>query len=157
MIQVPPYRPRPIRFIELIPYQGWLIKLYGIREQDSGNQERPDPEVLAGHTQVLPHLPQPPVTDEHYGVGFLIVHQGVAANWYLLDWWYAQDIIKHKLFSSPGDAPTEISPAPTDLMACVWELAIHGFERQAWLDTILRNPKGPDLEAYLAKRMNEDV
>jgi len=32
-----------------------------------------------------------------------------------------------------------------------------GFEREGRVDMILANPKGPDLEGYLARRFNEDV
>ena len=30
------------------------------------------------------------------------------------------------------------------------------MERQAWVDTVLANPAGPDIEAYLACRFNGD-
>ncbi|HSF81772.1 MAG TPA: hypothetical protein VLA49_11090 [Anaerolineales bacterium] len=46
---------------------------------------------------------------------------------------------------------------PTGLTACVWDLRLMAFERQSWLETVLANPSGPDLEAYLACRLNEDV
>jgi hypothetical protein len=29
------------------------------------------------------------------------------------------------------------------------------FERQAWVDAVLINPGGPDLEAYVEARLNE--
>jgi hypothetical protein len=31
------------------------------------------------------------------------------------------------------------------------------FEHQAWVDTVLNNPHGPDIDAYLATRLNGDV
>ena len=33
---------------------------------------------------------------------------------------------------------------------CVWELAVVDFERRAWIEDVLANPDGPDLERYLA-------
>ena len=43
-------------------------------------------------------------------------------------------------------------------MACVWDLAVLAFEREAWLATVLANPtKKPDIKAYLARQMNADV
>ena len=33
---------------------------------------------------------------------------------------------------------------------CVWELAIVDFERRAWIEDVLANSPGPDLERYLA-------
>ena len=46
---------------------------------------------------------------------------------------------------------------PTGPTAGVWDGALLAFERQAWVDTMLNNPNGPDLEEYLFTRMNEDV
>ena len=40
---------------------------------------------------------------------------------------------------------------------CVWELAIVDFERRAWIEDVLLNPPGPDLERYLERRLDEDV
>ena len=41
--------------------------------------------------------------------------------------------------------------------ACVWDLRVIGFERDAWLSKVLRNPSGPDIDAYLSERLNEDA
>jgi hypothetical protein len=46
---------------------------------------------------------------------------------------------------------------PTDLTACTWDLAVVCFERQAWLDAVLTNPDGPDLERYLQVQLNDDI
>jgi len=152
------YKTRPVRFLDLAEHAGWRIKVYGIRFSEDGSEERPDPAIIKLATQaMLGQLPQPAVTDSRYGVGFLIIHQGQHRNWLLLDWWGDQEILKQHLFSSPLDAPGKVTRAESDLLACTWELAVHGFERQAWIDTVLSNPAGPDLEAYLNKRLNKDV
>jgi hypothetical protein len=39
----------------------------------------------------------------------------------------------------------------------VWELGAIDFERRAWLEDVLANPEGPDVERYLAREYNEDV
>ena len=31
------------------------------------------------------------------------------------------------------------------------------FERSAWVECVLTNPKGPDLEAYLARRFSGEA
>ena len=153
-----PYKTRPVRFLQLAEHAGWRMKVYGIRFSEDGTQEVPDKEIVElAMPAMLAQLPQPAVTDSRYGVGFLIIHQGQHRNWLLLDWWYDQEIIKQQLFSSPLDGPDQITPAESDLLACTWELAVHGFERQAWIDKVLNNPAGPDLEAYLNQHLNEDV
>ena len=40
---------------------------------------------------------------------------------------------------------------------CVWELVVAAAERQAWIDSVLANPAGPDIERYLATRFNCDI
>jgi hypothetical protein len=37
---------------------------------------------------------------------------------------------------------------PTGLAACVWDLAVIAYERQAWIDAVLAAPV-PDVERYL--------
>lgn len=153
-----PYRTRPIRFLHLAEHNGWRIKVYGIRFREAEGPDAPDARIVALAEQaVLPRLPQPAIADDRYGVGFLVVHQGQDRNWLLLDWWYDREILKQRLFSSPLAAPDAITPAEPDLLACTWELAVHGFERQAWIDTVLNNPNGPDVDAYLSRQLNADV
>ena len=105
MILKTPYQCRPIRFLELVEHRGWRIKLYGIRY--GGSRVEPD-EILveSARRQVLDALPLPAVTDQRYGVGFLIIHQGQHNNWFLLDWWFEQEILKQKLFYSPPSDST---------------------------------------------------
>lgn len=47
--------------------------------------------------------------------------------------------------------------SPKGLIACVWDLKILSFEREAWLNCVLNNPDGPSLEKYLATQLNENV
>ena len=157
------YQRRPIRFLELVDYGDWRIKVYGIRYQGVHSQgcraeTRPDERLIAlAKEKVLRELPKTIDQRHDHGIGFLIIHQGQQRNWLLLDWWFEQEILKQKLFSSPCDTPEEITPAEPELLACTWELAIHAFERQAWIETVLNNPAGPDLAAYLDRRFNGEV
>lgn len=153
-----PYKKRPVRFLHLAEYRGWRIKVYGIRYEVGGSEVEPDPQIVKmAQEAMLAHLPQPAVNDTRYGIGFLIIHQGQDRNWLLLDWWYDQEILKQYLFSSPLHEPAAITPAEHDLLACTWELAVHGFERQAWIETVLNNDHGPDIDAYLSRRLNANI
>ncbi len=99
-----PYVTRPTKFIDQVNSEGWRIKIYGISAK---SLPLPKDVVSEGIKNLLPHLPQPAITEQRYGVGFLIIHHGTMRNWYLLDWWEKEDIIHHKLFSSPLDKPRE--------------------------------------------------
>lgn len=79
-----PYTTRPVEFINQVNTEGWRIKIYGISAE---SLPLPQELVAEGMQSVLPHLPQPAVTEQRYGVGFLIIHQGTMRNLFLLDWW----------------------------------------------------------------------
>jgi hypothetical protein len=50
--------------------------------------------------------------------------------------------------------PRRLRPTgPSELTACVWDLAVIGFERDAWVKAVLRQPSGANLDRYLATQM----
>lgn len=146
------YKKRAVQFLEQYENEGWRIKVYGI----TANSEALPPALVKNAKHfVLPHLPQPGVSEQRYGVGFLIIHQGLVANWFLLNWWADEDILHQLLYSSPVDAPNSIAPvADPSIMACVFELDVYNFEKVAWIDSVLANADGPDFEQYLQKKMD---
>jgi len=150
MHEFDPYLARPISFRELATPNGWRIKIYGISPEA---KPLPSEVVALGTTNVLSQLPHPSLTDNRYGVGFLIIHHGTLRNWYLLDWWEKVDILHHKLFSSPLDEPSAISAEPDkSLMACVHELRVIAFESEAWIKTVLCQPDTQSIDNYLQMR-----
>ena len=52
---------------------------------------------------------------------------------------------------SPGQRAGFPSP-----VACVWDLAVMAFEREAWIEFVLK-PAEPDIDAYLAARLTADL
>ncbi len=147
-----PYVSRPIKFIDQVNSKGWRIKVYGISAK---SKPLPKEVVAAGMKSVLSHLPQPPLTEQRYGVGFMVIHHGTMRNWYLLDWWENEDIIHHKLFSSPLDKPGSVSTEPDkSLIACVHELKVVTFESEAWINTVLCQDDASRFENYLGLRLD---
>lgn len=135
------FQPRKTTFISLLPHGDWRIKVYTINEKEEFD--------IAVLEKVLRELPTPALTQNRYGVGFLIIHQGVVANWFLLNWWGYEDIIHQKLLSSPVDDFGAIKSAEDKtIMACIHELAIHHFEVEAWKKWVLLR-ETPDFEEYL--------
>jgi len=150
-----PYRVRPIRFLELWHEAGWRLKVYGI----AYDRAVPRPELIeAAKAAAAQRLSSVPDSVRHYSVGFLGIHDGRTANFVFLDWWADENELHHHVYVSPTDDPGRFTYAtPTGLVACVWDLRVMAFERQAWIDTILKRPAGPDLEAYMQERLNEDA
>jgi hypothetical protein len=149
-----PYQPRPIRFLELWQEAEWRLKVYGIAYQ----RPLPRPELLEAAKRVARPRLLSANGQRHYGVGFLGVHDGRGANFVFVDYWADENELHHHVYVSPADDPVALDyVTPTGLVACVWDLRVLGFERQAWVDTVLANPAGPDVEQYLLRRLNEDA
>ncbi len=145
------YRPRRISFLELWEDRGWRMKISGI----ACNGLSPRTELVQAAKKVAQErIEQIPVGQDNYKVGFIGVHDGKTSNFVFVDWWADENELHHHVYVSPTDQPAQLTYAtPTGLCACVWDLSLMAFEREAWLRTILQNPSGPDLEAYLSDTM----
>jgi hypothetical protein len=150
-----PYGPRPIRFLGLLSGDGWRLKTYGIAYE----RPAPRPELVeAASKAVAEVLPMPADGDGRHGVGFVGVHDGRGHCFVFVDWWADENELHHHVFISPSDDPETLEDMTgSGLSACVWDLAVIGFERDAWVRTVLANPDGPDVDAYLAERLNADL
>jgi hypothetical protein len=152
-----PYQTRPIRCQEIWEHDGWRLKVYGI----SALGDEPPAQLVAAIKFVAAStLPPQAVTDERYGIGFLYAHEfRNGAGGASVNWWVNENELHHHQYEAPPGSlsdlePVEVSGRPT---GCIWDLAVIAFERDAWIETVLANESGPDLDAYLAREMNEDV
>ena len=150
-----PYKERPIRFLELWPHAGWRLKVYGI----ASGRRTPRPGLIeAAKVVAKERLARIPESMRHYSVGFLGVHDGRTANFVFVGWWADENELHYHVYVSPTDDPARFTYTTwTGLVACVWDLRVMAFERQAWLDTVLKPSRGPDFDAYLQQRLEEDV
>ncbi len=150
-----PYEPRTIRFLELWSPLGWRMKVYGIVRSEAC--PRPD-LVLAAKEIALDLLENRTTQHSHYGVGFVGIHEGRGANFVFVDWWADENELHHHVFISSSDDLLSLKEKTRDdPTACVWDLGVLAHEREAWVDTVLANPKGPDPDAYLARQMNREL
>ncbi|MGH3034940.1 MAG: isochorismatase [Gaiellaceae bacterium] len=149
-----PYEPRPIRFIRREDIDDWRLKLYGIAL--AGNEAR---EELVAATRDLAAaiLPRPAVSDDRYGVGFATAHDAATFCIALIYWWQSANELHQRIYLSPQDDPAALTQVADQPAGCVWELAVVDFERRAWLEDVLANPSGPDVELYLERQFNADV
>ena len=148
-----PYTKRPVKFLQQVSSKGWKIKVYAI----SVKTEPLAKELVSnGIKAIISHLPQPALTENRYGVGFMIIHQGAMRNWFLLDWWEQEDIMHHRLFSSPLDNPDAISAeSDSSLIACVHELRVIAFESEAWIKTVLSKDNKANFDDYLQLKFDD--
>jgi hypothetical protein len=149
-----PYKPRHVRFIRREEVAGWQLKLYGI----ALNGKEPDPGFVdATRDLAAAVLPQPPAGDDHYGVAFATAHDAASVYIALVYWWQSENELHQRIHVSPKDEPIAFAQVENQPAGCVWELEIVNFERRAWIDDVLANPDGPDLERYLGRRVDADV
>jgi hypothetical protein len=152
-----PYKTRPIRFMELWEHEGWRVKVYGI----AAASDHPSPELVDAIKRIAAEaLPAPAVDEDRYGVAFLYAHQGRDGGGFAsVNWWGNENELYHHQYEAPAGAVSELrSVAETGgSMGCVWDLAVIEHERKAWVECVLANDAGPDLDAYLATVLEADV
>ena len=149
-----PYRPRHVRFIRREDVEGWQLKLYGI----AVNGQEPRPEFVEATRDLAAQvLPQPPAGEDRYGVGFAIAHDARSVGIALVYFWKSENELHQRIYVSPKEDPAAFTQVENQPAGCVWELEVVNFERLAWLEDVLSNPAGPDLDAYLERSFSRDV
>jgi hypothetical protein len=149
-----PHEPRPIRFLRRARCGAWRLKLYGIALP--GRTPRED--FVEAAMELAPSIfPAPARTDDRYGVGFVTVHDSAIGGLALYYWWQAANECHYRAYASPFDDPAALVKIEDPGVGCVWELEVVDFERRAWLNDVLANPDGPDLDRYLSRHVDADV
>jgi hypothetical protein len=94
----------------------------------------------------------------HYGVGFVGIHEGKTGNFVFVDWWADENELHHHVYVSTSEEPNELEyMTPSGLTACVWDLFLIGHERDSWVNHILKQSANPDIEGYLKATVNTVV
>ena len=151
-----PYEKRPIRFLEEWRHEGWRLKVYGITyRREAGPRAG---LIETAKRLAREKLPRPADEGGRYGVGFVGVHDGRGANFVFVGWWADENELHYHVWAAPSGETEDLrymnekGPA-----ACVWDLRVVAFERDAWVEEVLARAAGPDVEAYMKRRLNEDA
>lgn len=131
-----PYQPRAIRFQRLVPHAGWTIKLYSIAHGGRAFDEAP---FASGLRMALDALPAPARTQARPGVGFAILHQGNGCDYAVIAWWDRENELPLRVFVRDGVEPSFRAARGSESI-CVWDLEVIGFERDAYVRTLLADP-----------------
>lgn len=149
------YDARTISYLDQWDMGDWKMKVYGIA-YGAGRPGRP--LIRAARLMAERRLQEIDSTLTTYGVGFIGIHEGKTSNFVFIDWWAEENELHHHVYVSPLDAPAQlVYQTPSGLTACVWDLRVLSFEREAWVANVLINPQGYDLGAYLDAQLNETV
>ncbi|MFO0937348.1 MAG: hypothetical protein U0798_12630 [Gemmataceae bacterium] len=133
------FLPRPIRFLGVEPFQGYEMKRYSITY---GERAFAIGEFEAGLKLASTAMPQPAVTAERPGVGFLILHQGKTGHYLIACWWDHENELPTRVFVTDQNG---WRPAQGESF-CVWDLDVMWREREAYVSTLLQ---GKSVEEYL--------
>jgi len=137
------YQPRPLNFLGVESVAGHRLKLYAIRPGDQTFDRGRFEDVWELATRALP---QPDVAAGRPGVGFAILHQGAASDFFVLCWWDGQIELPTRVCVRGREG---WRPAAGGESFCVWDLRVFWWEREAYVATVLAG-RQDGLEAYLA-------
>ena len=131
------YRPRRSLPIPILKMSGVNLKIYGVFSDPAKAIQFPGASHLSSCIGELCNVP----TDEcDHGVGFLILHLAEDGDYLLLSHWVDANMLRHQVFQCKvtEQGVTSIRSLANDgIIACVWELEIMKFERDAWVRAVL--------------------
>jgi len=150
-----PYEDRPVKFLELSEDKGWKFKIYAIVHKKN---TPPDGKTI----EIAKQFAKDCIEKYHYiadsyGLGYIIIHKGRDSNFIVINWWLGENMVCTHSFLSPLNNQylyQEITH--TGMNVCVWDSLIHSFERNAWVNFIMKNPDTPDIKGYLKAIYKED-
>jgi hypothetical protein len=142
------YHQRRAEFVSEERIGDWRLKLYGLARPDKGVR----PELIET-TRRLAAECLPPVGETDHGTAFAIAHD---ANFpiALVYWWHAENELHQRQWAGRPDDPVNLAPMTHPGAGCVWEMGVIQFERNAWIEDVIGNPAGPDLDAYMERRFS---
>lgn len=147
------YVKREIKFLRLWKCKNWTFKIYGITHP-ARLMPKDNSLLIKAGLELTQQLINKVDRNEHYGAGFLIIHQGLSANFLLVDWWTDENVLHHDLYISKLDAPLDfVNINLSGWMACVWEMRVQSFESNAWVSHVL-DVSSPDFDAYFRQQLN---
>jgi hypothetical protein len=147
---------RPVRFLELWTPGPWQIKVYGI----TFGGETPDEALVQAAKEasasIFENWQNETAGFSPTHLGILGVHQGNGFSVVFPCCWANENEFFQEVLIAPLDQPGGLAPDPRRT-ACIYDIALIAFEREAFVTTMLRNPDGPDREAYLGAVLNREV
>ncbi|MGD8560391.1 MAG: isochorismatase [Gammaproteobacteria bacterium] len=150
-----PYKLRPIRYLGLWALKNWRMKVYGI----AYDKDMPQANLINAAKRIAEQtVTQCDETVKHYNVGFVGIHEGKTGNFVFISWWANENELHHHVYTSVSEQPEDlVYMTPTGLAACTWDLRVMCFERDAWVDSVLKKYPEPDIEDYLKRILNADT
>lgn len=161
------YRPRRVAPLGVREVAGWRLKVTRVLAEGRTAEEGLVTSALEAAERFLPTPATGPL---HDGVGVVIVHQGSRYDFVLVGYWTHETELRYGTFMRASSDSTRLEGLRAgELATDVWDLEVLSFERDAWLEHVLRpgddDPEGDvtgddgparagRLDAYLATRLD---
>jgi hypothetical protein len=147
------YETRPIRFVEILSHDNWKIKVYSISYKSEFASAA---YIENGKRNLSSWLKKIELTDyQSHNIATLIIHECKEGCFAILNWWIDDNMLQHYVYlaNNINSEFLEFS-SKNGISTCVWELSILWFERNAWIQHVLREE--PDFIAYLNTHLTQD-
>ncbi len=148
------FTPRPIRFLEYTTVNHWTIKIYTITDK----KEFTDTRYIDKAKNQLSHwlcLSQQTLL-ENYKIATLILHECKEGCFAIINWWLDENMLQHFVFLAKNSTDNFSAYSSIHgITTCIWELEILWFERNAWVELVLKN-NNQNFDAYLYAQLNTD-
>jgi hypothetical protein len=144
-----PFVQRTIGSQGVVNHGAWRLKRYTItRETETSSQDWQS--FADGRGLAFAALPSPAQTAQRPGVGFVIEHRGLGADYVVLAWWDRENELPVRVLVRDHAPEAEWRAAGATESFCVWDLQVITFERDAYVNTVLA-PHAAEgaLEQYL--------
>ena len=139
------FAPRTVAAVGTLTAGDFTLKHYAITHPAAPSARCAlDPALLASA------LPRVDGREGCAGVGFVIEHQGISVTYLVLGWWDRENELPLRVWVCDDGG---WRPARDGESACVWDLEVIWFERNAWVETMMAGRAAADgRTAYLARR-----
>ena len=145
------YEPRQIVAEPVVHVHGWAMKPYRIASGAPGASAAVKEHNFPG---LLASALHPSTDPRNHGPGFAIVHQGRDGAYLLIGRWHAGHNLASDTYRIADKLDGTVRLVPLELFACIWEMAVYAFERDAWVATTMKSGAGEaGVDAYLACRI----
>lgn len=147
------YKERFIRFVDLFQVEDWTVKLYWISYK---NENHNDEWVKFSLSVFKDRINSISNSLTHYNLGVGMIHEGKDGTYVIFSYWVEENMIDHLVYmidplSEKGYKRIE----PNTIVSCVWELEVLYFEKQQWIEHMLKG-RG-NTNAYLSNTLTIDV
>lgn len=150
------YQPRKIEFNKTASVNDWRVKVYTITNHASFESKMALENAIAR----LPEWLEKPrrLNLPTCNAAFLIVHEACNGIWSLINCWISGGMLQSATYYTSFEQPDEFALLPKEgFMACVWEMPIIAFERDLWVEHIMKKAAPADFKGYFEQYLNQEV